>query len=68
MLAMLAMIVDTAHTGLSEWLLLIAAVLFLIAFVFLVFRRDLKRAAPEAPTFIAAGFVLLAVALLVAAV
>lgn len=56
-----------SHTGWSELLLLLAAVVFFVAFLLLLFRTDLPKAAPHAPTLVALGFVLLALALLLAA-
>jgi hypothetical protein len=48
----------------SQILLIVAAALFLVAFLFLLLRKEWPKAAPHAPTLIALAFVLLALALL----
>jgi hypothetical protein len=64
---MLALIVNTAQTGWSEFLLVLAAAVFFVAFLLLLLRKEWPKATAHAPTLMALGFVLLAVAVLLAA-
>jgi hypothetical protein len=71
MLAMLRLIVDSPPSSAellwSQIVLVVAILVFFVAFVLLLGRKAWPKASPHAPTFVALGFVALAIALLLAA-